>query len=145
MDARTKADEALVRSVIEQWARATGERKTDAVLALQVAQPLTYALPPPLVQAGDEREGLESWFATWDGTFRHEPRDLDVHVDGSVAFATCLMHLVGTKTDGAKNDVWFRQTLGLRRQDDAWRIVHVHQSVPFRMDGSEKAELGLKP
>ncbi|PVZ08982.1 SnoaL-like protein [Actinomycetospora cinnamomea] len=41
--------------------------------------------------------------------------------------------------------LWFRSTYALRRVDDAWRIVHQHQSVPFHMDGSFRAAIELGP
>jgi ketosteroid isomerase-like protein len=36
-------------------------------------------------------------------------------------------------------------TLGCRRIDGAWKIVHEHASVPFAMDGSFRALVDLKP
>ena len=40
--------------------------------------------------------------------------------------------------------LWFR-VRGLRKTDGVWRVVHEHESVPFEMDGSFKASIGLKP
>jgi hypothetical protein len=31
------------------------------------------------------------------------------------------------------------------REDGRWRITHMHNSVPFAIDASEKALLDLKP
>lgn len=42
-------------------------------------------------------------------------------------------------------DVWFRATVGLRRGDGGWTIMHEHTSVPFYMDGSFKAAIDLQP
>jgi ketosteroid isomerase-like protein len=42
-------------------------------------------------------------------------------------------------------DLWFRSTLGLRKSDGVWRIVHEHTSTPFYMDGSFRAAVDLKP
>ena len=44
-----------------------------------------------------------------------------------------------------ETDVWFRHTIGLRKIDGRWKIVHSHESVPFYMDGSDKAAVDLKP
>jgi PhnB protein len=66
-------------------------------------------------------------------------------VGGDVAYAYGLQHMTGTKTDGEEVDLWFRATVCLRREDGRWRITHMHDSVPFAMDGSEKALLHLKP
>jgi ketosteroid isomerase-like protein len=32
-----------------------------------------------------------------------------------------------------------------RDAEGAWRVIHAHTSVPFRMDGSETAALDLRP
>jgi len=53
--------------------------------------------------------------------------------------------LSGTKVGGDKNNLWLRQTLGLRKIDGEWKIVHEHESVPFYMDGSFKAAVDLEP
>jgi len=53
--------------------------------------------------------------------------------------------MTGTKTDGQQVDLWFRSTACLRRTNRAWQITHVHNSVPFAMDGSDRALLDLKP
>jgi hypothetical protein len=53
--------------------------------------------------------------------------------------------LSGTKVDGAKTDIWLRLTVCFRKIDGRWKITHEHESVPFYMDGSDKAALDLKP
>lgn len=41
--------------------------------------------------------------------------------------------------------MWFRFTVGLRKNEGTWQITHVHASVPFYMDGAGKAALDLVP
>jgi ketosteroid isomerase-like protein len=53
--------------------------------------------------------------------------------------------MAGTKTDGQDVDLWARQTVGLRKREGAWKIIHQHTSTPFYMDGSMKAAVDLKP
>ena len=53
--------------------------------------------------------------------------------------------MTGTKKDGEQVDLWFRATAGFRRERGHWKITHVHNSVPFAMDGSGRALLDLKP
>ena len=36
-------------------------------------------------------------------------------------------------------------TLALERRPEGWRIVHLHEFVPFHMDGSQRAALDLEP
>ena len=42
-------------------------------------------------------------------------------------------------------DLWFRETLGFRKIDGKWEIMHKHSSVPFYMASSFKAAIDLKP
>ena len=58
---------------------------------------------------------------------------------------TCMRRLSGRKKSGESVDMWFRATATMAKENGDWKITHVHNSVPFAMDGSDKAELGLKP
>lgn len=107
-----------------------------------------FYLAPPLEQGPDATRNpalLEEWFQTWKGPINSESRDLKVAVGGDVAYAHGLQHMTGTKIDGQEADLWFRATACFRREKRGWRITHMHNSVPFAMDGSDKALLGLKP
>jgi ketosteroid isomerase-like protein len=68
-----------------------------------------------------------------------------VFADGSIAFSTALSRISGTKTDGADVSLWFRSTNGYRKENGAWKLVHLHSSVPFAMDGSFRACVDLQP
>jgi PhnB protein len=145
MAAMSESAEIAIERLIRAWAKAIGERRAEVAAACQSAQPVEFGLAPPLRVVGDPTKAMVAWFETWDGRFCYEPHDLEIAVDGTVAFAHCFMRLVGTKVTGEEVALWFRQTLGLRRQAIRWTIVHVHQSVPFLMDGSALAALSLKP
>jgi ketosteroid isomerase-like protein len=38
-----------------------------------------------------------------------------------------------------------RATIGFAKKDGGWKVTHEHFSVPFYMDGSDKAAVDLKP
>ena len=40
---------------------------------------------------------------------------------------------------------WMRDTICLNRVSGAWKIVHLHSSVPFYMDGSLRPAFDLQP
>ena len=88
---------------------------------------------------------MERGLETWRGPIGHESRDLAMTVGQDVAFCTSLDRMTGTKADGAKVDLWYRVTFGLRKIDGRWMIVHQHESVPFCMDGSYRAAVDLVP
>jgi ketosteroid isomerase-like protein len=83
--------------------------------------------------------------ATWTGPIVSEPGERTIVVDENLAYAFGLQRMTGTKINGEQVELWFRATACFRRDDGQWRITHMHNSVPFAMDGSDKALLDLKP
>jgi len=138
-------DEAMIREMLDDWLAALSAKQAEGVVAHYVAAPVLYTLAPPLVAEDGDAAGLNEWFATWRGPLAYERRDVEIAAAGDVAFCHCLTRLTGTKTDGARNDIWFRHTLGLRKIEGKWKIAHEHASVPFYMDEREKAAVDLKP
>jgi ketosteroid isomerase-like protein len=107
-----------------------------------------FDLAPPLrMNPADARNPriLEDWFATWRSPIETNAQDLHVAVGGDVAYAFGLQRMIGVKTDGEEVDMWFRATACFVRGGDGWRITHMHNSVPFAMDGSNRALLDLQP
>jgi ketosteroid isomerase-like protein len=100
-----------------------------------------------LQYAGREalRKSLAEWFPTFQGPIGYEVRDLSITAGDDVAFCRSLNRISGTRTDGEETDVWVRTTIGCRKVDGRWLIVHEHASVPLYMDGSDRAATDLKP
>jgi ketosteroid isomerase-like protein len=142
-DSKT-SDEAGIRSLIEQRAKALHGKNAAAVISCRTPDYRQFSLAPPLAHSSDANN-LNAWFATWQGPIGSEARDLQIVVSGDAAFSHGLSRMTGTKTDGEKVDLWFRETLGFRKVGGAWKIAHEHSSVPFYMDGSFRAAIDLKP
>jgi ketosteroid isomerase-like protein len=132
-------------AMLVDWATAIGEKNAAGVLSHVTDDIVEFTLAPPLQYKGKDQAGLQGWFDTWQGPIEGDVEDQKLTIGGDVAFWSGLTHMLGTKTDGTKVDLWFRQTLGLRKEAGVWKIAHDHTSVPFAMDGSGLAELGLKP
>jgi ketosteroid isomerase-like protein len=144
----TRADEAAIRSLLARRTAATTAKDPSATIAAFTADPIVFDLAPPLVHDADlvrDPANLNQWFSTWDGPIHLDTRDLEIHVGGDIAYATALLRMRGTKTGGERSDLWFRSTVGLRREHGAWKIAHEHNSVPFLMDGSYRAAVDLRP
>lgn len=137
---------AILMSLEEGFAAiATGD--AEAAVAGLAPDVVAYELQPPLAFTGDEARdpaGLREWFATWQAPPKIALSDPRVEIEGPLAVVYGLANMQGRKTDGADIDLWYRATFVLR-DDRPWRVVHAHTSVPFRMDGSEKAALDLRP
>jgi PhnB protein len=145
MNKESKSSEAEIRAVINEWADAQREKNAAGVLSHYAPNLVHFSLAPPLVDVPPNEKDLNAWFATWQGPINYEIRDLRITVGGDVAFSHSLNRIQGTNTAGGKDDLWFRHTLGFRKIDEQWKIVHEHESVPFYMDGSFKAAVDLKP
>lgn len=138
--------EAEIRGLVTAWTKAAHAKDVDAVMALYAPDIVTFDLAPPLLHRADDiRRGLKEWFATFKGPVEFEFRDLDVTVGGDAAFCRSLNHLTGDRTSGERPDVWVRATICFKRIGGTWKAVHEHVSVPFRMDGSYRALVDLKP
>lgn len=85
------------------------------------------------------------WVVAWKGPIRVDTKDIDLAVDGDLAFLSAFNRMQGTKIDGEEVDLWFRTTMCLQRTSKGWFIVHDHTSVPFYMDGSFRAAVDLTP
>jgi PhnB protein len=140
------ADE--IRGVLTAFTRALRAKDAAGMIAPLADDEVTFDLAAPLRMGPDlthDPARLEQWFDTWDGPIVSEPRDLKIAVDGDVAYAFGVQHMTGKKKDGERVDLWFRATACFRREGGEWRITHMHNSVPFAMDGTDKALLDLRP
>ena len=109
---------------------------------------VAYTLAPPLVSDPDGRDpkGLEAWLGGFEAPPRRTVTELEITADGDVAFATSLDSMSATPRGATEPfTLWYRVTLGLRRVDGRWLVVHEHESVPFYMDGSLRAAVDLTP
>jgi ketosteroid isomerase-like protein len=141
-------DVASVRRVIEDLADAIWNKDAEAAVALYTDDVVAYDLAPPLaIEAKESRDPshLQEWFDTWSGPIESKPHRITVRVGGDIAYAFGLRHMTGKKTDGTAVDLWFRATACLVQRNGRWKIEHMHNSVPFAMDGSDRALLDLKP
>lgn len=142
------SEETQIRAVLNEIARAIRNKDSAAVIALLADDAVSFDLAPPLRLGPRESRdpgGLEDWFGTWKTPIVVDSHDLQVAVGNEIAYAFGLQHMTGSKIDGQQVDLWYRTTLCFRRDNGRWRITHMHNSVPFAMDGSGKALLDLRP
>jgi PhnB protein len=142
------SNETEIRNVIEGLARAIRDKNAKAALSHYAPDSVAFDLAPPLrnpAGGAAAEQGLDDWFATWQGPIGYETRDFSIAATDELAFAHGFIRITGTKADGERSDLWVRQTFGLRKLAGAWKIAHDHMSVPFYMDGSYKAAIDLKP
>jgi len=130
--------------------RTTAMRTGDAeaICRPYTSDAVVFSLAPPLVQPPDGNRDvaqMRAWFEEKGGSVWSEVRDLHVTVDGDLALCTSLESMGAPPSSPQPFTLWYRSTLGLRRLDGEWRIVHEHTSTPFHMDGSFRAATDLQP
>lgn len=142
------SDEDLIRTLKAEMAAAISVKDAARFVSYFGGEPVMFILAPPLQFKGDEgpgRQGVEDWFSSFRGPIGYEVRDLHVTAGDAVAFCHSLNRISGARADGTETDIWVRETLGLRKIEGEWKVMHQHQSVPMYMDGSGRAAVDLKP
>lgn len=124
-------DEPELRALIARWSKAVRDQDLVGIRADHDPDILMFDVPPPL-----SSRGLDSYMATWDGffTWQAKPVQFDFHdiaitAGNDVAFATAIGRCCDLSS-GEKVDLEFRLTMGFRKHDGRWRIVHEHHSIP---------------
>lgn len=137
-------DEAAIRRVLEDTLAGLKARDAGAVARRYAPDARIANLAPPLLMTGLDERGLQAWLDSWDGPVETEPRDVALRVSGDLAVVYGLQR-TSTQRGGEAAAWWSRVTLALARTPEGWRIVHLHESVPFHMDGGMRAAIDLEP
>ena len=124
-------NETEIRALIDRWAKAVRDENRTAIRADHDADMLMFDVPPPFLS-----QGLEAYMATWEKFFSSVEKpvtfhftDVKVTAGNDVAFATAIGHCVD-RSSGKREELDFRLTMGLRKFNGRWRIVHEHHSLP---------------
>lgn len=132
MSPQVSGNQDAVRVVIESWAAAVRARDYDGILRNHSSDFVMFDVPPPF-----ESVGLDEYRKTWDlffgcnaGDIRFDIRDMTVEAGTDVAFAFARMQCLTPNGSGGLVPLDFRLTLGLKKIDEQWIIVHEHHSVP---------------
>jgi len=128
----TTTDEAMIRELVEDWARAVRARDFDGILAHHSAEMLMFDVPPPL-----ESKGIDAYRETWDLFYSAQPdpiafdiQRMDIVAGADVTFVAALMRCAEKGENGERINLDFRLTIGLRQINGRWIILHEHHSVP---------------
>jgi uncharacterized protein (TIGR02246 family) len=123
--------EAELRTVIDQWVKAILDEDREGIRANYDPHILMFDVPPPF-----SSRGLDAYMATWDTFFAWQARPVQFHLHDiaitagkDVAFATATGQCCDLSS-GEKVGLKFRLTMGFRKHDGRWCIVHEHHSLP---------------
>lgn len=128
-------DVAQIRALIERWAEAVHGGDLATVVADHDEGIVMFDVPPP------ERgvRGIDAYRETWPPFFEwqlqgasFEIEELDVTAGGDTAFAWALLRC-GTADELDRDpENRLRLTIGLRKKDGQWVVVHEHHSFPLK-------------
>jgi ketosteroid isomerase-like protein len=125
--------EAEIRSLIEDWAKSVRAHEIDGVLACHSPDILMFDVVGPTKLCGLQayRESWVEQFFPWHGDGgAFELRELEITAGERVAFATALLDCAGTE-NGKHVQYTLRLTIGLKKMQPGWIIVHEHHSEPL--------------
>ena len=125
------SNETEIREIIRNWAAAVRNKNIDAILAHHADDIVMYDVPPPF-----ESVGLNAYRKTWDLFYRYTKPGvfeiLDLHITAGEDVAFCFTKMKcedKTKTEDF-SPLEFRLTIGLKKINGQWMILHEHHSVP---------------
>jgi uncharacterized protein (TIGR02246 family) len=131
-DRSRSEDEAAIRGVIESWTAAVRRRDIEGILKNHSSDIVMFDVPPPF-----QSRGIEAYRKTWDMFFSwssdpipFDVTDMNITAGNDVAFVVATMACAEPGGDGKPKPLDFRLTVGLRKIEGRWTIVHEHHSVP---------------
>ncbi len=139
-------DEAQIRQLIADVATAICAKDLDQIMAHYACDVIFFDVKPPFQTRGADafRRTLEACLPYFPDSFGTETRDLSVIVSDELALAHWLWRFTGKDKDHPAMQTWMRDTLGCRRTQGRWQIVHEHCSLPFNSETSQ-AVFTLEP
>jgi uncharacterized protein (TIGR02246 family) len=124
-------NEKQIRTLIENWAKAVRHKDIEAILAHHSEDIVMYDVPGPF-----ESVGIDEYRKTWDLFFSFtklgvfDIQELHIVADMNVAFAFAKMKCEDKSKSEEFVPLDFRLTIGLKKINNQWTIVHEHHSIP---------------
>ena len=129
----TNSDKTSIRQLVENWANAVRNKDIDAILAHHAADIVMFDVPEPF-----QSIGIDAYRKTWDIFFKYtEPGVFDIQqlkiiADENVAFCIATMKCSDKSDGGDFVPLGFRLTIGLKKINNQWMIIHEHHSIPSK-------------
>ena len=125
-------DVQQIRALIDRWAEAVRREDFAAIRDDHDANILMFDVPPPF-----QSRGIDAYMATWQLFFANVEKpvtfnfdDIEVTAGAEVAFATAKGRCVNIDRAGKREPLEFRLTIGLKKINAKWRVMHEHHSLP---------------
>jgi ketosteroid isomerase-like protein len=125
------SDEAQIRTLIENWAKAVREKDMEKVLAHHTDDIIMFDVPFPL-----QSKGIDEYKKTWNLFFKYSPGgegsfniiSLEINTSDKIAYAHGLLII------GNGKEPECRLSIGLKKIRGKWLIAHEHHSAPHKLE-----------
>lgn len=143
--------EGEIRQMLEEFADSIRSGKLEDIMSFYDPNLVAFDAAPPLrfTSAVDYRKNWETMFTTaMKFPISYEWSEEHLMASADMGVFNCLVHTAGSFLNPApgqeaKMDCWGRYTCVLKKNNNRWRIVHEHFSVPVNEEG--QGMFNLKP
>ena len=119
-----------IQSVVESWVTAIQQKNITGILENHTNDILMFDVPVPL-----QSRGLREYKETWELFFKYsnggkdsfQLEEFQIHESATIAFCTALIKLSNSPAPQC------RLTIGLKKINNQWMIVHEHHSSPHEI------------
>lgn len=120
-----------IQSIVENWVTAIQQKNMEGIMHNHTNDILMFDVPVPLLS-----KGLKEYEKTWDLFFQYsmggkdsfQLEEFQIHAGDTVAFCTALIKLSNSENPQC------RLTLGLKKINGQWMIMHEHHSSPHEIN-----------
>jgi ketosteroid isomerase-like protein len=139
-------DQTEILALLGALRRAHHDKDAAAIAAAYASDAAICDLWPPLSHHGVDVAEKQAWLDSWEGPIELEARPGTLAISGDLAVHYGFTRMSGhPKIAGREIGFWLRDTIVPKRENGRWRIVHLHSSVPFYMDGSLRPAFDFAP
>jgi ketosteroid isomerase-like protein len=126
-------NEMQIRQLVENWAKAVRDKDMDTILAKHSDDIVMFDVPEPF-----QSIGIDAYRKTWDIFFKYtkpgvfDIQHLEIVAGENVAFCIATMKCADKSGTADFIPLDFRLTVGLKKINNEWIIVHEHHSIPSK-------------
>ena len=139
--------ETQLNQLIDRWMQAVRDRDLDAICAPYADDIVAFDAVKAL-----QFKGKAAYQAHWQACMEHCPGDmifemeqLQIHATPDLALAHWLNRCGPASEEGGEDkSCYMRVSVGYKRINGQWKVIHEHWSAPFDMH-SGTALFDLKP
>ncbi len=128
-----------IMALLERFDAALNKKDLDALAKCYDDNVRVFDVMAQVSGYGELRSLWEHCFPYFTNPIEIERRDIEMHVNDSLAIVTFYSRVSGVQTDSPAATSWLRTTMCMKKIDGAWKIVHDHISFPVNCETEKPA------